>query len=139
VVCGVLVYRHEGIDDLELYLPLGALARVDRGIGGYPFDERRGVESLTWRASLDRWLADIAVRVHTDAPFQRALIGFEINVDATSWPIRGTPPSCCPTQRPWTTFPQPPEAPEPASAATAPTTAAFCKITRVERLAQRLD
>jgi hypothetical protein len=60
----------------------GALARVDRRIGGYPFDQRSGVESLTWRAPLDRWLADVAVAVHADVPFQRALIGFEIDEDA---------------------------------------------------------
>lgn len=81
VVCGALVFRYEGIDNLELYLPLGALARVDHRIGGYPFDERSGVESLAWRAPLDRWLADVAVAVHADAPFQHALMGFEINED----------------------------------------------------------
>jgi hypothetical protein len=81
VVCGALVFRYNGIDNLELYLPLGALTRIDHRIGGYPFDERSGVESLTWRAPLDRWLADVAVAVYDDAPFQRALIGFEINED----------------------------------------------------------
>ncbi|WP_439657929.1 hypothetical protein ACSHWB_36845 [Lentzea sp. HUAS TT2] len=82
VVCGALVFRYEGTDVLELYLPLGALARVDHRIGGYPFDERGGVESLTWRAPLDRWLADVAVAVHADVPFHRAFIGFEIDEDA---------------------------------------------------------
>ena len=82
VVCGALVFRYEGNDSLELYLPLGALARIDRRIGGYPFDERSGVESLTWRSPLDRWLADVAVAVHADVPFQRAFIGFEIDEDA---------------------------------------------------------
>lgn len=73
--------RYEDVDILELYLPLGALTRVDRRIGGYPFDERSGVESLTWRAVLDRWLADVATAVHDDVPFQRALIGFETDED----------------------------------------------------------
>ncbi|MEK8104674.1 hypothetical protein NKG94_04790 [Micromonospora sp. M12] len=36
VVCGALVFRYAGIDMLELYLPLGALGRVDHRIGGYP-------------------------------------------------------------------------------------------------------
>jgi hypothetical protein len=27
----------------------------------YPFGDRSGAESLTWRTALDRWLADIAV------------------------------------------------------------------------------
>jgi len=81
VVCGGFLSRYEDIDTLELYLPLGALARVDRRIGGYPFDEHSGVESLTWRAVLDRWLADVATAVYAVVPFQRALIGFEIDED----------------------------------------------------------
>jgi hypothetical protein len=82
VVCGGFSSRYEGIDELELYLPLGALVRADRRVGGYPFDERSGVESLSWRAPLDRWLADVAVAVHAEVPFQRALIGFEVDEDA---------------------------------------------------------
>ncbi|MEU4531230.1 hypothetical protein AB0F49_23695 [Micromonospora ureilytica] len=82
VVCGSYTTRCEGIDSLELYLPLGALARVDKRIGGFPFDHRSGVESLTWRAPLDRWLADIAVTVYVDVPFTRAVIGFEVDEDA---------------------------------------------------------
>jgi hypothetical protein len=81
VVCGGFLSRYEDIDTLELYLPLSALARVDPGIGGYPFDERSGVESLTWRARLDQWLADVAATVYTDVPFKRALIGFEVDED----------------------------------------------------------
>ncbi|TDC48916.1 hypothetical protein E1258_27590 [Micromonospora sp. KC207] len=57
------------------------MARTDRRIGGYPFDESSGVESLTWRSALDRWLADVAVAVYADVPFHRALIGFEIDED----------------------------------------------------------
>ncbi|MET7667713.1 hypothetical protein [Micromonospora luteifusca] len=79
VVCGGFSSRYDGIDSLEFYLPLGALARLDERIGGYPFDERSGVESLTWRAPLDRWLADVAVAVYGDVPFHRALIGFEVD------------------------------------------------------------
>jgi hypothetical protein len=79
VVCGGFLFRYEDTDTLEFYLPLGALARVDRRIGGYPFDEHSGAASLTWRGGLDRWLADVATAVHVDVPFQRALIGFEID------------------------------------------------------------
>lgn len=82
VVCGGFSSRYEDVDRLDLYLPLGALARVDRRIGGYPFDEHSGVESLSWRAPLDRWLADVAAVVHGDVPLQRALIGFEVDEDA---------------------------------------------------------
>jgi hypothetical protein len=80
-VCGGFVHRYGGTDTLEFYLPLGALARVDHRIGGYPFDERSGVESLTWRGALDRWLADVAAAVYADVPFQHALIGFEVDED----------------------------------------------------------
>ena len=52
---------------------------MERRIGGYPFDEHSGVGSLTWRAGLDQWLADIAVAVNADVPFQRAVIGFEVD------------------------------------------------------------
>jgi len=81
VVCGGFLARYEGVDTLEFYLPLGALARADRRIGAYPFTESSGVESLTWRSTLDRWMADVAIAVYTDVPFQRALIGFEIDED----------------------------------------------------------
>ncbi|MFJ8579460.1 hypothetical protein [Micromonospora sp. NPDC093277] len=81
VVCGGFLSRYESVDTLELYLPLGALARADRRIGGYPFDESSGVKSLTWRSALDRWLADVALAVYGDVPFHRALIGFEIDED----------------------------------------------------------
>ncbi|MFI6784514.1 hypothetical protein [Micromonospora sp. NPDC050276] len=82
VVCGSYTTRYEGTDSLSLYLPLGALGRVDDRIGGYPFDQRSGVESLVWRAPLDRWLADIAVAVYDDVPFHLALIGFEVDDEA---------------------------------------------------------
>jgi hypothetical protein len=79
VVCGAFVARYDESDSVELYLPLGALARADRRIGGYPFGGAGA--SLRWRAPLDRWLADVAATVHAQVPFRRALIGFEIDVD----------------------------------------------------------
>ncbi|WP_157437881.1 hypothetical protein [Actinoplanes subtropicus] len=79
VVCGGFVYRHDDVDTLELYLPLGALARVECRIGGYPFDEHSGPASLAWRAGLDQWLADIAAAVYAEMRFQRAVIGFEVD------------------------------------------------------------
>jgi hypothetical protein len=82
VVCGEFSGRYEGVDEVELYLPLGTLVRVDRRIGGFPFDERSGAASLSWRAPLDRWLADVAAAVYADVPFHRALIGFELDDDA---------------------------------------------------------
>jgi hypothetical protein len=79
VVCGGFVNRNEDVDTLELYLPLGALARVERRIGGYPFDENSGAASLSWRDGLDRWLAGVAAAVYADVPFERAVIGFEVD------------------------------------------------------------
>ncbi|MEU4242386.1 hypothetical protein [Actinoplanes sp. NPDC026619] len=81
VVCGGFVSRYDDVDTLELYLPLGSLVRVDRRIGAFPFDDHSGAESLTWRAALDRWLADIAAIVYREVPFQRAVIGFEVDED----------------------------------------------------------
>lgn len=81
VVCGGFTTRYEDADTIELYLPLGSLARIDHRSGAFPFDERSGAESLTWREPLDTWLADIARAVHADVTFQRALIGFEIDED----------------------------------------------------------
>ena len=78
VVCGGFVSRYDDVDRLELYLPLGALGRVEHRIGGFPFDERSGVESLAWRAPLDGWLAAVAAAVHTDVPIHHALVGFEV-------------------------------------------------------------
>ncbi|MTK05031.1 transposase [Micromonospora sp. CP22] len=65
VVCGGFLSRYEGLDTVELYLPLGALARVDRRIGGYPFDESSGVESLT--CPVDRRKPGSKHHVITDA------------------------------------------------------------------------
>ena len=84
VVCGGFCTRYENADELELYLPLGALARVDDRIGAFPFDERSGVESLQWREPLDRWLAEVAGAVHAEVPLERALIGFEVDDDSTA-------------------------------------------------------
>jgi hypothetical protein len=81
VVCGAFVSRYDDADTLELCVLLGALARVDHRIGGYPFDDCSGVESLVWRAALDRWLADVAAAIYEQVPFRRAVIGFEGDED----------------------------------------------------------
>jgi len=81
-VCGVVAMR-EGIagtghsDWLILYVPLGALARIDPRIGGFPFDDRSGAPSLLWRRPLDAWLADIGTRLYAEVAFELALIGME--------------------------------------------------------------
>jgi hypothetical protein len=76
VVCGALAVRYDdGADWLEFYLPLGALARVERRVGGYPFGDIKG--SMSWRGPIDAWLADIGAAVHATEPFRLALVGME--------------------------------------------------------------
>ncbi|WP_199510714.1 hypothetical protein [Nucisporomicrobium flavum] len=80
VVCGCFAVRDdEGPDWIELYLPLGALARTDRRIGGYPFDDRSGPESLDWRRGLDDWLVGVAGLVHRRVPVRLGMVGFEVD------------------------------------------------------------
>jgi len=83
-VCGVVAVREEmagpaiGHSDwLALYVPLGALARIDARIAGFPFDIESGSASLSWRRSLDEWLAGIGRSVYGEVPFCLALVGFE--------------------------------------------------------------
>lgn len=78
VVCGAFVHRDDadGEDWVVLYLPLGALGRADRRVGGYPFGDVRG--SLTWRHPLDAWLASLAERLLEDVDFRVGLVGFEV-------------------------------------------------------------
>jgi hypothetical protein len=78
IVCGAVAVRFdEDPDWLDFYLPLGALADVDRRIGGFPFGEDSDAGSLSWRLPLDRWLAEIGSRVFEEVPFGFARIGFE--------------------------------------------------------------
>lgn len=77
-VCGIVAIRFDDGDDwVELYLPLGALARTDERVGPFPFGDPSGLESLAWRLPLDRWLADVAAKVYDRVPFGLGLIGFE--------------------------------------------------------------
>jgi hypothetical protein len=80
VLCGC----YSGVDGenpdwLTLYFPLGALARVERRVGAFPFGPDGGPESLRWRASLDAWLAEVANEVFHDIDFRLGLIGFELD------------------------------------------------------------
>jgi hypothetical protein len=77
-VCGGLAIRmSDGTDWLNLYLPMGALSQTDPRVGGYPFGPEGGPSSLSWRAPLDAWLADVGAQVYREVDFRRALIGFE--------------------------------------------------------------
>lgn len=93
VVCGCLATRaQDGPEWLTLYLPLGALGRTDARIDAFPFGPGGGPSSLEWRRPLDERLASAARAVLAEAPFDLALIGFELDgtVDARS--LGGAPP-----------------------------------------------
>jgi hypothetical protein len=93
IVCGCLAFRYDDSPDwLTFYLPLGALARVDRQVGGYPFSPDSGPASLAWRSPLDAWLAQIANKVFGDIDFQLGLIGFELDGDHLAANLNGTAP-----------------------------------------------
>lgn len=78
MVCGVVAVRFEnGADWLSFYLPLGALARTDPLIGGYPFGDDAGEPALIWRRPIDDWLAAVATRVFEEVPFRLGLVGME--------------------------------------------------------------
>lgn len=89
LVAGVIATRLDSdrVDWLELYIPLGALAKTDPRIGRFPFGPEGTKVSLEWRRGLDAWLADIGRSVFRTVRFRRALIGYE--VDYKEW---GRPP-----------------------------------------------
>jgi hypothetical protein len=93
VVCGCVAFREDdGPDWLDFYLPLGSLARVDRRIGGFPFDENSGQASLVWRRDLDQWLATLGTQVFHEVPFRLGLIGFETPDNTCARQLNGTAP-----------------------------------------------
>jgi hypothetical protein len=93
VVCGCLAIREDdGPDWLDFYLPMGALERVDERIGGFPFEENSGEASLTWRHSLDEWLASIGTSVFHEVQFRLGLIGFETYGDVEARQVNGATP-----------------------------------------------
>lgn len=79
VVAGVLALRslHDDQDWITLYIPMGALAKTDPRIGGFPFGPAGTNASLLWRRGLDAWLADIGRSVYGAVPFQQAQFGYE--------------------------------------------------------------
>ena len=75
VVCGASEATPNGV---SLWFPLGALARVEDRVEGFPFgDDRRG-SSLPWRRPLDGWLAEVAQKVHEEVRLRFGLIGFDV-------------------------------------------------------------
>lgn len=88
VVCATHVIREDGgygNDWLDLCLPLGALARVDHRVGGYPFGDV--LISRAWREPIDNWFVGIAQAVAARHPFQLAMIGHEVS--GQDWTFSG--------------------------------------------------
>jgi len=92
VVCGCVALGDDDVHWLDFYIPLGALARTDGRIAGFPFDSESGEESLVWRRSLDDWLANIGTRIFRHVPFRLGLIGFEIDGSVSSDVLNGMVP-----------------------------------------------
>ena len=96
VVCAVFVVREEsfetgetryGADWLDLCLPLGALAHLDRRVGAYPFDDSSA--SRAWREPIERWFEDVARAVFGAVRFSSAVTGFEVSGMEPSEPGSG--------------------------------------------------
>jgi len=87
VVCGVFAtLLDDGGRWLTFYLPTGALIETDERIGGFPFGDHGGPESLRWRRDLDAWFALVGATVFDEVGFVLWLIGFEVDagIDAAS-------------------------------------------------------
>jgi hypothetical protein len=77
-------------DWLDLYIPLGTLAKLDPRVGFFPHilpgeDPR---EKLQWRRPIDDWLADIGSRTFETTPFRIGVIGGEVGFDIDSDQLR---------------------------------------------------
>ncbi len=79
-------------DWLVLYIPLGALARVDVRVGGFPFGDDGGAASLSWRRPIDTWLAEVGTRIYSEVPFELALVGYESLAEIDAHELRGGVP-----------------------------------------------
>jgi hypothetical protein len=94
IVCSVHAVRGEDISTpwLVFCLPLGALVRTDKRIGGFPFGPAGGEVSLAWRLPLDDWLVDVARAIHRAVPVRLALVGFETSGDTDAASLGGRVP-----------------------------------------------
>jgi hypothetical protein len=78
-------------DWLDLSLPLGALARVDHRVGGYPFGDED--TSPAWRQPLDDYLVGVVRTVAEAVSFRYAVVGFEVSGDRAWETFGGQPPA----------------------------------------------
>lgn len=65
-------------DEFVLGLPVGALAASNPDVGSYPFGYDPDANP-PWAATLDDWLADIALGLRTVVPYELARIGWLIS------------------------------------------------------------
>jgi hypothetical protein len=73
----VLTNFSSGSAWLELLFPVAAIGRL-YPIGGFPFENSEPYRK--WRSEIDAWFVSLATYVFGAAPFQLALIGFEIDI-----------------------------------------------------------
>ena len=66
-----------GDDWLDLCLPLGSLANLDKRVGAYPFSEE--ADSRGWREPIEGWFATVASAVFQAVPFVHAITGDEVS------------------------------------------------------------
>jgi len=94
IVCGCVAVREDGGPDwLDFFLPMGALARVDRRVGGFPFGRDGSPASLEWRRPIDDWLATIAHAIFGVVGFRLGLIGFEQSGMTSAAELHGRVPA----------------------------------------------
>jgi len=75
VPCGTCAISDGESDWLVFYIPLGAIAKSDPRVGGFPFGDTNACRS--WREPIDNWLLSRAEQAFEVSRFELALIGFE--------------------------------------------------------------
>jgi hypothetical protein len=82
VSCGSCLIREvdDGLDWLDLYLPMGSLGTV-YPVGGFPFGCPADW-SGPWRYEVEDWLAELGLWVARSAALRMGLIGFEVSGQA---------------------------------------------------------
>lgn len=94
IPCGtVSVREEEGIDWLDFYIPLGAIERTYKDVGGFFGTDHP--KSRDWREPLENWLAEIGREVFSVVEFRLGLIGCEVSgvAYASELAISGVPKS----------------------------------------------
>jgi hypothetical protein len=86
IPCGSVASDYPGEEDwapsyyICFYLTMCALSRAFP-VGAYPFGPMDNVSE--WKTQVDSFLVEIATWIHRTAPFDLALVGFEVDVSTT--------------------------------------------------------